>query len=48
MMKQLVWVTAVSLITLLFATVSCGSAESEQEALPEIAGPAFLFFYTDN
>jgi hypothetical protein len=48
MMKRWVWVTAVSLITLLFAAVSCGSTETEQEALPEIAGPAFVFFYTDN
>jgi hypothetical protein len=47
-MKQWVWVTAVSLILLLFATVGCGTPDSEPEALPEIAGPAFVFFYTDN
>lgn len=45
-MKRWFWGTAVSLITLLFTMVSCGSAE--QAALPEISGPAFVFFYTDN
>jgi len=47
-MKRWIWVTAVSFIILLFASVSCGSTESEPEILTEIAGPAFVFFYTDN
>jgi hypothetical protein len=51
-MKRWVWVTAVSLIAFLFAIVGCGApdgaSDSEAEALPEISGPAFVFFYTDN
>ncbi|MCB9007786.1 MAG: hypothetical protein H6656_10540 [Ardenticatenaceae bacterium] len=47
-MKRWFWGTAVSLMVLLFATVSCGSGSEESEALPDIAGPAFVLFYTDN
>ena len=47
-MKRWFWVTAVSLFALLFAMVSCGSEDNEPATLPEITGPAFVLFYTDN
>lgn len=47
-MKRSVWVTAVSLMAFLFAGVGCGAPDAKPEALPEISGPAFVFFYTDN
>jgi hypothetical protein len=47
-MKRWFWGTAVSLMALLLATVSCGSVENEALAVPEISGPAFVLFYTDN
>lgn len=47
-MKRWVWLTAVSLFIMLFAAVSCGQSDAELEVLPEISGPAFVFFYTDN
>jgi len=45
-MRRWLWGTAVFIITVLFTAVSCGS--SEPTALPEVTGPAFVFFYTDN
>lgn len=45
-MRRWLWGTAVFLITVLFTAVSCGSGEPA--ALPEVTGPAFVFFYTDN
>lgn len=39
--------TAVALITLLFVASACSNATQEAET-PEIAGPAFILFYTDN
>lgn len=46
-MKRWFWGTAVCLITVLFTAVSCGTAQAEP-TLPEITGPALVFFYTDN
>ncbi|MEZ4592151.1 MAG: hypothetical protein R3D55_13565 [Chloroflexota bacterium] len=45
-MTRWFWGTAVLLITVLFTAVGCSS--SEPAALPEVPGPAFVFFYTDN
>ncbi|MCA9943595.1 MAG: hypothetical protein KC449_08955 [Anaerolineales bacterium] len=46
-MKHFFWRTAVALLTVLFAFAACNSAE-EEAILPEISGPAFVLFYTDN
>ncbi|MCA9919938.1 MAG: hypothetical protein KC445_18400 [Anaerolineales bacterium] len=45
-MRRWLWGTAVFIITILGMAVSCGSGEPT--ALPEVTGPAFVFFYTDN
>lgn len=47
-MKRWLWGTAVLLVMLLLTAVSCGSGEAEPTPLPEVTGPAFVFFYTDN
>ncbi|WP_420645251.1 hypothetical protein [Candidatus Leptofilum sp.] len=47
-MNRWIWKTAVALIVLLFTAVSCGSSDAEPAAVPEVTGPAFVLFYTDN
>lgn len=46
--KRWLWGTAVFLIMVLFTVVSCGSGDAEPATLPEVTGPAFVYFYTDN
>lgn len=46
--KRWFWETAVLLITVLVTAVGCSSGEAEPALLPEVTGPAFVFFYTDN
>lgn len=47
-MRRWFWGTAVLLMTLLATAVGCGAGEAAETGLPEVAYPAFLFFYTDN
>ncbi|WP_420631025.1 hypothetical protein [Candidatus Leptofilum sp.] len=47
-MNRWFWRTAVALIMLVITAVGCGSSTEEPAALPEVAGPAFVLFYTDN
>ena len=46
-MKQFVWRTAVAFIALLGIAVAC-TASPDEAVLPEMSGPAFVLFYTDN
>jgi hypothetical protein len=46
-MKQIAWRTAVALIVLLGIAAAC-TAAADEAVLPEISGPAFILFYTDN